>query len=160
MKMTNVIEKLVAAGVMQDNDANIRYWAAQCEKEELTPEQVLKGVDHIVRSGQSYVHLGMVIKATRDMMTADRREEANQQQERQWREERKKSTGMPHACKVALEYLEISNPTVLDAKKVVNAHLEEENKHPVGSELRRLWRTARETWEIKYDKKRSELGLG
>lgn len=86
-----------------------------------------------------------------------RRHEANQAQDNEYQEDRRKwqrdSTGTPDAFKAAMDYLDIEKPTDEDRQKVIDEIRAEAKRHPPGSEVRRLWIDAGMVWQSKHGPK-------
>ena len=145
--MTHIeaVYELAKAKIILDDEPTIRYWANNLK--DYTPEEVHAGVQFIIDSGQSYVHLGLLTKAVKDVKLRKFKEEQNQNQKEEHSQWRENQGTMPAACRTAIDYLGIQNPTSKDRQRVVDAHRDEVAKHPPGTELRRLWEKAANTWE-------------
>ena len=145
MDHIEAIHDLAKAKIILDDEPTIRYWANNLK--DYTGEEVHAGVQFIIDSGQSYVHLGLLTKAIKDVKARKFKEQQEQSQQEEHKSWKDNQGTMPAACKAAIDFLGIKNPTDEDRQAVVDAHRDGVAKHQPGTEMRRLWEKAAQTWE-------------
>ena len=142
-----ILTDLVLAGLLQDREDILAFWAGKLEGYSAIDVQV--GVNAIIDSGMQYVHLGLLTRSVQH--ASDRRTMAEKDQRaKKARLENlsrmSKTKVPPTPFRLAMEYMGEDNPTADDRKKVINAIRAEAQSHPAGSELRSLWVGAGKTW--------------